>query len=43
MKLKLIRLLNKILTIVNKVFKPKRTHTREELEKELEKLKGGKI
>lgn len=39
MKLFLIRLLNKILTLVNKIFKPKAKHTKEELEQELTKLK----
>lgn len=39
MKLFLIRLLNKILTFINKVFKPKAKHTKEELEQELNKLK----
>ena len=39
MKLKLIKLLNKILTFINKRFNPKKKYTREDLEKELNKLK----
>ena len=39
MKLKLIKLLNKILIFINKIFKPKSKYTREDLEKELNKLK----
>lgn len=39
MKLRLIKLLNKILIFINKIFKPKQKYTREDLEKEINKLK----
>ena len=39
MKLLLIKILNKILILINKVFKPKARHTKQELEQELNKLK----
>lgn len=38
MKLRLIKILNKILAFINKIFNPKVKHTKEELEEEIEKL-----
>lgn len=40
MKLKLIKLLNKVLRVVNKVYSPKPRYTKEQLLEELKKLKG---
>lgn len=40
MKLIMIRILNKILTFINKIYKPKSKYTKEDLEKEINKLKG---
>lgn len=39
MKLILIKILNKVLGFINKVFKPKARHTKQELEEELKKLR----
>ena len=39
MKLRLIKLLNKILQFINKRFNPKSKYTKEDLEKEINKLK----
>ena len=38
-KLILIRLLNKVLGFINKIYKPKSKYTKEDLEKEIKKLK----
>ena len=38
MKLIIIKILNKVLGFINKVYKPKRKHTKEELKKELDTL-----
>ena len=40
MKLRLIKLLNKILIFINKIFKTKSKYTKEDLEKEINKLKS---
>lgn len=40
MKLILIRALNKMLTFINRIYNPKPKYTKEDLEKEIKKLKG---
>lgn len=42
MKLIIIKILNKILGFINKVYKPKRKYSKKDLEDELKKLKGDK-
>lgn len=41
-KLALIKILNKLLSFINRIYKPKAKHTKEDLESELNKLKGGR-